>query len=208
MIAKGKFHWVLEPLILGIIFTLVSIGYQSYTVYIIANFFFALAVVMILVFRDPPRVIGEGFVSPIDGRVIHMDEALNRVTIRAGLLNVKVVRAPISGTVLDVEEFRGSYPDSGKKGEGVVTRIATRFGTVRVIKSSRLRYTKLTPYSWSKRGLRKGQRIAGVFPIAYVTVEFPRRIRINVEEGQKVVGGVSTIAKLVDLRTLRGRNTK
>ena len=208
MIAKGKFHWVLEPLALGIIFTLVSVGGKSYTVYIIANLFFGLAVLMILIFRDPPRDIGKGAVSPIDGRILHVDKTLNSVTIRAGLLHVKVARSPVSGTVLDVEEFRGRYPDSGKKGEGVVTRIATRFGTVRVIKSTRLRYTKVAPYGWSKRRLRKGQRIAGIYPVAYVSVEFPRRIQITVAEGQKVVGGVSTIARPVDLRTLRNHNTK
>ncbi len=206
MIAKGKFHWVTEPLMLGIVFTIASVVYQNYIAYITANIFFGVAVIMIIILRDPPRNIGKGIVSPIDGKVIDVDRIFNRVTIRAGFRNVHVVRAPLAGSVIGVEKFEGNHPDSER--EGVETRIATKYGGVKILKSARFSPFRPNPYSWSKRRLKKGQKIAGIFPVAYVTVEFPKTVRITVEEKQKVVAGESTIAKVVKLKPLERSFTK
>ncbi len=195
MIAKGKFHWVIEPLIMGVLFTLAAVGYENYVVYIIANIFFGMAVLMMIILRDPPRSIGKGVVAPIDGKVVHVDRALNNLTIRAGLLNVKVVRAPISGTILDIDAFNGKYLNSNKERKGVEMRIATGFGVVRIVKSARFSLTRATPYIRRNVKLRKGQKIAGIFPVAYVSIELPDSLPISVQEGQKVVGGQTTIAE-------------
>ena len=208
MIVKGKGHWVIEPLIVGIVFTLASVLYQNYIVYIAANIFFGVAVIMIIIFRDPPRSIGKGVVSPIDGKVVNVDRISNSITIRAGLLNVHVVRAPVPGNVIDVETFRGTYPDSERRRKGVETRIATDYGGVKILNSARFSLLGPTPNSWSKRRLRKGQKIAAVFPVAYITVELPEGIRITVEKGQKVVAGESIIAKVVKPRPLESGFTK
>lgn len=208
VIAEGKGHWIIEPLIVGIVFALASVVYQNYIVYVVANVFFGVAVIMIVIFRDPPRNIGKGVVSPIDGKVIHVDRIFNSVTIRAGLLNVHVVRAPVAGNVLDVETFQGTYPDSERGRKGVETRIVTSFGMVKVLKSARYSLMRAAPYSWSKRRLPKGQKIAAIFPVAYVTVELPESIRLTVEEGQKVVAGESAIAKVVKLKPLESSFTK
>jgi phosphatidylserine decarboxylase len=208
VIARGRLHWVIEPLIMGIVFTLASVVYQNYIIYITANMFFGVAVIMIILFRDPPRRIGYGVVSPIDGRVVYVDRISNSVTIKGGLLNVHVVRAPVSGEVLDVKTFQGMYPNSERKRQGVETRIATSYGVVRILKSARFSPKRARSYIWSKRGLLRGQRIATVLPVAYVTVEIPDTIKMIVERGQKVVAGESTIAKVVKLKPLESSSAK
>ncbi len=208
MIAEGKIRWVLEPLLVGITLTVVSVVAQNYIIYIAANVFFGMSVIAIIAFRDPPRNIGKGVVSPTDGKVVLVDSASNSVTIRTGFLNVHLVRMPLSGKVLDDEVLEPMLPGTKRKMKGLRTNIATRFGVMKILESAGSSTRGIRQYSTFYGSITKGQRIAIILPVAYVTVEIPKRFRITVTEGQKVFAGESKIAELVGLRPIQSPTTK
>ncbi|MCK4445035.1 MAG: hypothetical protein KAW09_10860 [Thermoplasmata archaeon] len=187
----------MEPLVLGIVFTAASVLFQSHIIYIFANIFFGVAVLMIVIFRDPPRNIGKGIVSPADGKVVQVDWVFNTLSIKTGFFSVHVIRAPISGKGLEVQRFVGSYPDSDKERKGTETRIVSAIGVVRVLQTARFALAGVWPFELMETTMRKGCKIGTILPMAFVTVRLPEGMKITVAEGQKVYAGQSTIAKVV-----------
>jgi len=53
--------------------------------------------------RNPNREIQQGIVSPTDGFIEKIEN--NRIDIFIGLLDVHYQRAPISGTIIDIQDF-------------------------------------------------------------------------------------------------------
>ena len=75
---------------------------------------FVLALFCLYFFRDPQRVIPQGpvAVSPADGKVVAVKAEstdLNRISIFLNIFDVHVNRAPVAGTVSNVEYHRGSF---------------------------------------------------------------------------------------------------
>jgi phosphatidylserine decarboxylase len=73
-----------------------------------------LALFCLYFFRDPQRVIPQGplAVSPADGKVVAVKAErpdLNRISIFLNIFDVHVNRAPVAGTISDVEYHRGSF---------------------------------------------------------------------------------------------------
>jgi len=200
VIAKGGLNWVALPLALGIVFTLASVMFQSYLVYVAANVSFFLSIVFIIIFRDPPRSVGKGVVSPADGRVLDVDRMLNAITITTGVFAVHVCRAPVSGRILDVQwDRRASEPsrsNTPRRGNGMEIGIASRLGIVRVRLEPRLSFPGMRPYVFSKTRLRKGQRIGSISLKALVTIYLPSPVEITVRKGKRVIAGETPIGGL------------
>ena len=73
-----------------------------------------LALFCLYFFRDPQRVIPQGplAVAPADGKVVAVkaeSPALTRISIFLNIFDVHVNRAPVAGTISNVEYHRGSF---------------------------------------------------------------------------------------------------
>lgn len=201
MIAKGTVYWIAIPLLIGIFATVASIQYASFPLYFVANAFFLIAVLMMLFYRDPPRAIGKGVVSPADGKVLRVDQKKGTLSIFMNIHNVHVNRAPVGGRVTKVERFSGrhspAYSEKAEKNERVETTIMSRLGPVRVIQTAGLVARRIIPYVRPGMYLQKGQRIGMIVFGSGVTVEMPESVRIVVKKGQKVKAGETSIGVVV-----------
>jgi phosphatidylserine decarboxylase len=189
VIAKGAGYWIAVPLVLGAISMVLAVQMASYVLYILANVFFLASVTMIILFRDPPRNIGKGVVSPADGKVIYVNRERNTLTISTTLLKVHVNRAPIGGRTLQVEMKK-------QNGGTIETSLATEIGLVKIGQRPKLAPKRVITYVGRGRRLKKGQRIGVVVPSAFVSVELPKSVRIVINEGQKVLAGETSVGEL------------
>ncbi|UCD92543.1 MAG: phosphatidylserine decarboxylase [Methanobacteriota archaeon] len=201
MIAKGTIYWIAIPLLIGIFATVASIQYKSFPLYFVANAFFLIAILMMLFYRDPPRAIGKGVVSPADGKVLRVDQKRGSLSIFMNIHNVHVNRAPIGGRVLKVERFSGrhspAYSEKAEKNERVETTIMSKIGPVKVIQTAGLVARRIIPYVRPGMYLQKGQRIGMIAFGSGVTVEMPESVRMIVKKGQKVKAGETSIGVVV-----------
>lgn len=201
MIAKGTLHWIAFPLLIGVFTTIISIQYHSFLAYFVANAFFLISIVMIIFYRDPPRTIGNGVVSPADGKVIRVDHKRRTLSIFMNIHNVHVNRAPVGGRVVKVKRFPGlhspAYSEKAKRNERVETTIVSRIGPMKVVQTAGLLARRIVPYVRPGMLLRKGQRIGMIVFGSGVTVEMPENVRILVKRGQKVKAGETSIGEVV-----------
>lgn len=186
MIAKGAGNWIVIPLVMGVVSLILSVQLASYVVYILANVFFLASVLVMILFRDPPRNTGRGAVSPADGKVVYVNRNRNSVTISTALHRVHIIRAPLGGRVLEIKE---SAQDRGV----IELSIATKIGLVKVRQNPKSLLGTVVPYVGKGRRVAKGQRIGIVVPAGLVTVELPEKVSIAIIEGQKVLAGESSL---------------
>lgn len=190
MIAKGAGNWIVIPLVMGVVSLILSVQLASYVIYILANVFFLTSVLVVILFRDPPRSTGRGVVSPADGKVVYVNRNRNSVTISTALHKVHVIRAPLGGRVLEIKE---SAQDRGV----IELSIATRIGLVKVRQNPKSLLGTVVPYVGKGRRVAKGQRIGIVVPAGLVTVELPEEVSIAIGEGQKVLAGETSVGRVL-----------
>ncbi|MCK5291921.1 MAG: hypothetical protein KAR39_07885 [Thermoplasmata archaeon] len=186
MIAKGAGNWIVIPLVMGVVSLILSVQLASYVVYILANVFFLASVLVMILFRDPPRSTGRGVVSPADGKVVYVNRNRNSVTISTALHRVHVIRAPLGGRVLEIKE-------SAQERGVIELSIATKIGLVKVRQNPKSLLGTVVPYVGKGRRVAKGQRIGIVVPAGLVTVELPEKVSIAIGEGQKVLAGEGSL---------------
>jgi len=164
-----------------------------------------LIVVLVLIFRDPLRVISAsplGVVSPVDGRVIDVDVSdkgvlqgeAHRVRIRIDSFGTYTARAPIEGKIKDLDTVNGDkivdYRTNAlwiqtDEGDDVVLQFQDyRFG--------------LAPLSLIRFGERvgQGQRCAYLRLARFAELHLPIGSKVLVKPGQVVVGGADLIGKV------------
>lgn len=165
----------------------------------------SLVVVLVLLFRDPRRVIPAsplGVVSPVDGRIIDIDLAdkgvlqgeAHRVRIRIDSLGTYTARAPVEGQIRDLRaeaaHHVGDYQTNAlwiqtDEGDDVVLQFhGYRLG--------------LAPKSFIGFGQRvgQGQRCAFLRLTRVAEVHLPIETKILVKPGDAVVAGTDLIGKL------------
>ena len=161
--------------------------------------------VLLLVFRDPRRIIPAsplGVVSPVDGRVVGVELAdrsvlqgeAHIVSVRIDSLGTYTARAPIEGRIRDLRsvahEKKGDYSTKAlwvqsDEGDDVVVQF----------KGYRL---GLPPKSFIGLGQRvgQGQRCAYLRLARIAEVHLPIETKVLVKEGQVLEAGTDLIGKL------------
>jgi phosphatidylserine decarboxylase len=165
-----------------------------------------LFVVLVLVFRDPRRVIPAsplGVVSPVDGRVEGVDlldkgalhgEA-HRVRIRVDSFGAYTARAPVEGQIKDLRSANGDrVPDYATDGMW----IQTDEGDDIVVQFRAYRFG-VAPKSFIEFGARvgQGQRCAYLRLTRFAEVFLPIDAKILVKPGDALVAGTDLIGKLM-----------
>ncbi len=168
---------------------------------------------MVYFFRDPPRTPPQELgvvVSPADGRIVALEreearEFLSgptwRIAIFLSLFDVHVIRAPVAGLVAHFRYQKGRFTPAWRAeathlNEQVVLGLQGEEGTVmmRLIAGVVARRIVCDP----REGWRvyRGQKIGIIRFGSRVELIIPAAARVQVELGQKVRGGETTIANL------------
>jgi phosphatidylserine decarboxylase len=174
--------------------------------------FVVLAAFFAFFFRDPARDVPAApglVVAPADGRVMHAGPAGEgspagewlQVTIFLSPLDVHVNRTPVSGRVLRVEYHPGRFLPAYRRESGVLNERTELWvdhgGTPIVFRQvvgvlARRIVCRLTPGDSVERGERFGVMKFG----SRMDVFLPTDATLRVQTGDRVVGGVTTLAVL------------
>jgi phosphatidylserine decarboxylase len=165
-------------------------------------------------FRDPERAIPGGpvAVSPADGKVVAVVQetaTANRISIFLNIFDVHVNRAPIGGTIRNVEYRKGQFlvaskeKASGENEQNIVT--VQGEGTCVVFKQIAGLIARRIVFD-KKPGDRvaTGERVGLIKFGSRVDVIFGPEWEIVVRPGMRVAAGSSTIARRIDGEEARG----
>ena len=164
---------------------------------------FGLAFVALLFFfRDPPREIGPGVVSPADGRVVVADPSSRRVAIFMGVTDVHVNRAPMAGIVRAMRHRPGGHAVASSRDTGGNERLEwefeTRLGVLRLDQVAGIFARRIVPYRSPRDKVKKGQRIGLVRFGSRVEFQLPPGCALRVAVGDRVRAGASMVAEVPD----------
>jgi len=178
---------VLLPLLVSPFISYVSVDISL----ILTALFFLLA----LFFRDPDRKVGEGIVSPADGRVLYAfdDNGTKKIAVFMSVLDVHVNRAPCDGKVLSTERGRGkhapAYSDHARNNAYVLTDL----GAVKVRQVSGAFARRIVTYLRSGVSVRRGDRIGLIRFGSRVELYAQVEGEIRVRKGDRVIAGETTL---------------
>ncbi|MBS3816783.1 MAG: phosphatidylserine decarboxylase [Candidatus Thermoplasmatota archaeon] len=198
MIAKG----VGKPLLLSCIPLLVLfLLYLFAGLPIFLFFIFAIPPIFTLYFfRDPGRDVGEGIVSPADGKVQVLDEEENTIKIFMNIWDVHVNRMPLGGEVIEKEHHEGKhFPAFGEKAgenERQFYQIDTEKGNLKIWQISGMFARRIVPYIKKGEKVEKGEKIGMIRFGSKVKLKFSRDVDFHIEEGKRVKAGKTTLGVL------------
>lgn len=202
MVAKGSLPWISGALVFtavtGYISTL-SGGPVSY----LFLFLFIIGAVMTLFsfvfFRDPERTPPgdeDDAVSPADGRVISIKSG--SISIFMNIHNVHVNRAPLSGTIAQIDYKPGGYIPAFNKDSHVNERnhivISTEHGKLELTQIAGILTRRIVSYISEGSSIKRGERIGMIRFGSRVDVIIPQGYEFTAKPGDKVKAGETVIA--------------
>lgn len=172
--------------------------------------FIALALFVLYFFRDPERAVPAGaepvVVSPADGRVIDIREVesdgapCRRVSIFLSVLDVHVNRAPIGGTISDLQYHPGRFrvawrPEASTENERNTITISGPEGTIVFKQIAGILARRVV--CWKKKGDRveRGERVGLMKFGSRIDVFLDPGWEILVVPGGRVLGGSTILAR-------------
>ncbi|HAY47177.1 MAG TPA: phosphatidylserine decarboxylase family protein [Gammaproteobacteria bacterium] len=179
----------------------------------VALVFWVLSVFVLQFFRDPVRSIpqGEGLiVAPADGRVIwtgithdpFLDRNAIKVSIFMNVFNVHSNRSPVDGVVANIWYRAGSFLNAdldkaSEQNERNALHLQTASGEdITCVQVAGLIARRILCYVQKRDSVESGQRFGFIRFGSRVDVYLPTTAKIEVELGNKTVGGESIIAQL------------
>ncbi len=155
------------------------------------------AIFLIYFYRDPEREIGDGIVSPADGRVIEVSD--RKIEIFMGIFDCHVNRSPCDGVVERIEYLRGKFfPAFLKKStENERNRIWIKSvdGVFLIEQIAGVFARRIVCYLREGERVKRGQRIGMIVFGSRVTLEVPTGYRFVVKKGDKVRAGQTVAVK-------------
>ena len=203
MIAKdySAIIFVSTLFIVGIFLFFVFVLYSlPYSLYVIPALLLLVGLFLLFFMRDPERKIGDGIVSPADGKVMIVDRQgkFKRVAVFMNPLNVHVNRVPVAGEVTQTEHhpggFKPAYDKESERNERFTTYLKTDIGNVEVVQIAGVMVRRIIPYLEKGDKVKKGDRLGHIMFGSRVDTYMPKNVNVTVEEGQKVLAGITTIA--------------
>ena len=181
----------------GIIAASLVISLFSYMLHpLLSAFFIAFAAFTAYFFRDPEREIGEGVVSPADGKIDFIEG--RRLEIFMSPFDCHVNRAPWNGKILSVKFIDGSTPPAFIRKKGVRTNeilIESDEGVFRVLQMAGIFARRIVSYVGEGDLVEKGQRIGMIRFGSRVVLEIPEGFRFVRRVGEKVKAGETVALK-------------
>ncbi|AGK60256.1 phosphatidylserine decarboxylase precursor-related protein [Archaeoglobus sulfaticallidus PM70-1] len=178
-----------EITMITVLFLINFILNSDHLVFLIILSLFSLLFTL-LFFRDPPRDIGEGIVSPADGRVDFVGE--RRIEIFMSPFDCHVNRAPVSGVVEKVVYKKGSFIPAYRRNDFSERNeifIRNEKGLFRVIQIAGFFARRINCYVKEGDFVEKGQKIGIIKFGSRVVLEIPDGYAFVVKEGEKIKAG-------------------
>ena len=145
-------------------------------------------------FRDPPRKIGEGVVSPADGKIDYIRG--NRLEIFMSPFDCHINRAPVSGRIVKVRFREGSKPPAFIRRDNVRMNeilIESTEGIFKVVQIAGFLARRIVCYVKEGDYVEKGDKIGMIRFGSRVVIEVPENFKFVKVIGEKVKAG-ETIA--------------
>ncbi|MDI9642288.1 MAG: phosphatidylserine decarboxylase [Archaeoglobales archaeon] len=152
-------------------------------------------------FRDPHRKIGEGIVSPADGKIDYISD--KRLEIFMGPFDCHVNRAPVGGKVIKTEFKEGRVLPAFKRIKDPRMNeilIETEEGIFKVIQIAGIFARRIVCYVREGENLKKGDKIGMIRFGSRVVLEVPEGHRFVKKVGDKVKAGETVAVKNEDLQ--------
>jgi phosphatidylserine decarboxylase len=154
-------------------------------------------VFMIFFHRDPDRIpLGDGMLSPADGRVIQA--APDRVTVFMGPSNVHVNRAPLDSLVRNIEYQKGThmpaFMNRAASNQQSRMQLETDDGSMELRQITGALVRKIVCYVQPGDHISRGERIGMIRFGSRVEVSIPDGYSLRVFKGDKVKAGETVIA--------------
>lgn len=201
MLAKGSLRLILPPLILGITCLSIFIYLKLFLILILSLLLFIITLFFVGFFRDPEREVGEGIVSPADGKIIKLEktEKLTRIAIFMSLWDVHVNRAPLDCKIIKITHKPGkyypAYSEKSVENERLELELETEIGQVKLLQIAGAFARRIVSWTEENEKLKKGQRIGMIRFGSGVELYLPsERIDLRIALGDKVLAGKTTLA--------------
>ena len=155
-------------------------------------------------FRDPKRLVPHGtnqIVSPADGKIIRIDtqdEEFQVVSIFLNVFDVHVNRMPITGTFSNVDYTKGKFlmafnHNACDENERNIITIETIVGPIRLVQIAGLIARRIICYANKGKEMQIGDRLGFMRFGSRIDLALPKKIKLEVELGQKVMGNTTII---------------
>lgn len=159
---------------------------------------------LLFFFRDPNRQIGEGVVSPADGRVLEVRKEGGRIhiSIYMGPLDVHVNRSPVEGIITEIRHIEGGHRLAFSKdsplNERVVWTIESPFGMVELVQIAGAFARRIVPYRKEGERVLKGERIGLIRFGSRVDLSVPDMpcLSLSVKKGERVWAATTTLLEV------------
>lgn len=145
-------------------------------------------------FRDPERIIGEGVVSPADGKIDYIND--KRIEIFMNIFDCHVNRSPVDGIIKKIVYKEGSkFPAfiRHKKSERNEIYIENEYGTFKVVQIAGFLARRIVCFVNEGQIVKKGEKIGMIIMGSRVVLEVPEGFKFVKGIGEKVRAG-ETIA--------------
>lgn len=193
-------------ILISILFLLLYNRYVDITFAYLFAFFFFFGMAIMLFFRDPERKTPDGeklIVSPADGRIIKIDNIDGRplISIFLSIFNVHVNRAPVSGTVKNLQfrpgKFFSAFKEKAmKENQKNEIELETPSGIVKMNQVTGSVARRTIFYNKIGDSLKAGQRVGLIRFGSRVDLILPPGSSIEVKLKQRVVGGKTVLGRL------------
>ena len=165
-------------------------------------------------FRNPKRKLNRNsnyVISPADGKIVSIEEVVEdeffkdrrlQISIFLSPLDVHVNRYPVSGEVLYSKYHQGDYivawhPKSSKKNERTTIVIKNKnFGNIMYRQIAGMVARRIVNYANEGLMVTQAEDSGFIKFGSRVDLFLPLNSQLLVKEGDRVVGGISEIAKL------------
>ncbi len=160
---------------------------------------FAFTLVSALFFRDPPRKIHEGVISPADGKVDYVSDS--RLEIFMNIFDCHVNRSPVSGRVIRIVYTPGKFPPAFLRDRSVKTAekneiwIENEDGVFKVTQIAGFLARRIVCSVKVGDRVEKGQKIGMIRFGSRVVLEVPEGYRFVRRVGEKIKAGEKVAEK-------------
>jgi phosphatidylserine decarboxylase len=189
-LAKDSRGWISVPIILTAALAAAGNWYISAAAFMGLLF-------MIFFHRDPDRLPqSEGMLSPADGRIIQATP--EKVTVFMGFGDVHVNRSPLDGTIMSVEQRKGThlpaFLNSSCQNQQNRIRIDTEDGEIQLCQITGTFVREIICYVKPGDHVLRGERIGMIRFGSRVETTIPRGYKLQVAIGDSVRAGKTVLA--------------
>ena len=191
MIAKNCLHITLLPFPFFFFFAFLSL---LKIIFIFPTIFlFILQFLFLFFFRDVKRHIGEGIISPVDGKIMEIE---GRISIFMSIFDMHVNLMPYDGKIVKMKYVKGKHIPAYRKvneNERMEIEIDSDIGKMKLVMIAGIFARRIVSYVKEGEYIKKGEKIGIIRFGSRIELYLPKHCKTIVKKGEKIKAG-ETIA--------------